>query len=83
MEDELGSGRAASVRTSINGDLVRAYMYQDRRLTIPVISMNVQDLNTREMCIKMVTEMFDRLETEPDFRNRAITGDGSWFFFRI
>jgi hypothetical protein len=55
-----------------------------------------QDLNVRKLCAKMVpknlnddqkarqvevsAEMLERLENEPDFLNRVITGDESWFF---
>jgi hypothetical protein len=55
-----------------------------------------QDLNMGTMCAKMVpknlrddqkagrnevsAEMLERPETKPDFLNRVITGDESWFF---
>jgi hypothetical protein len=55
-----------------------------------------QDFNVRKMCAKMVPEnlndnqkargievsagKFQRLETEPDFLNRVMTGEESFFF---
>jgi hypothetical protein len=54
-----------------------------------------EDLNMRMVCAKMVpknssgdqkarrkevsSEMLEPLETEPDYLNRVITGDESWF----
>jgi hypothetical protein len=65
-EDELRSGSPASVRTSTDVDRVRAFIRQDRRFTIPMITdeldMNectvhqsvAQDFNMRTVCAKMV-----------------------------
>jgi hypothetical protein len=55
-----------------------------------------RDLNMRKVCARMVpkysiddqkgrrnevsAEMLERLETEPDFLNRVLTGDESWLF---
>jgi predicted DNA-binding protein YlxM (UPF0122 family) len=105
VEDEPRSGRPASVRTSTNVDPVRAFVRQDRRLTIRMIAdeLNINksavhqivthDLNTGKVCAKMISknlnddqnarrkelsaEMLERLETEPGFLNRVVTGDES------
>jgi hypothetical protein len=45
VEDEPRSGRPASVRTSTNVDRVRAFIRQDRRLTIGMIAMNLILMN--------------------------------------
>jgi hypothetical protein len=66
VADELQSGRPACVRTSTNVDHVRAFIHQDRHLTIRMTAdeLNVndctvhqivtQDLNMRKVCAKMV-----------------------------
>jgi hypothetical protein len=64
VEDEPRSGRLVSVRESKKVDRVRAFICQDRRWTIRMITDELnectfrqivtQDLNVRRVCAKMV-----------------------------
>jgi histone-lysine N-methyltransferase SETMAR len=66
VADEPRSGHPASVRTSTNVDHVRAFVRQDQRLKIRIITdeLNInectvhqiftQDFNTRKVCANMV-----------------------------
>ena len=106
MEDEPRAGRPSSSKTDDNVERVRSLVRSDRRLTLRMISSELnlnrftvpqiltQDLAMRNVCDKMVPkiltteqtanrrdvflDLLDRLEREPEFFNRVITGDESW-----
>jgi len=106
VEDEPLAGRPSTSKTDDNVERVRSLVRSDRRLTLRMISSELnlnrftfhqiltQDLDTRKVCAKMVPknltteqkasrregclDLLDRLEREPEFFSRVITGDKSW-----
>ena len=108
MEDEPRTGRPSTSKTEENVERMRNLVRSDRRLTLRMISSELnlngftvhkiltQDLDMRNLCAKMVPknltteqkanrrdvclDLLDRLEREPEFFSRVITGDESWIF---
>lgn len=106
VEDEPRAGRPSTSKTDDNVERVRSLVRSDRRLTLRMISNELnlnrftvhniltQDLDMRKVCAKMVPknltteqkanrrdvclDLLDRLEREPEFFSRVITGDESW-----
>jgi len=106
VEDEPRAGRHSTSKTDDNVERVRSLVRSDRRLTLCMISSELNlnrftvhqiltlDLDTRKVCAKMVPknltteqkayrkvvclDLLDRLEREPEFFSRVITGDESW-----
>ena len=104
VEDELRAGRHSTTKTDDNVERVRSPVRSDRRLTLRMISSELnlnrftvrqiltQDLDMRKVCAKMVPknlttrqkanrrdvclDLLGRLEREPEFFSRVITGDG-------
>ena len=108
VEDEPRAGRPSTSKTDDNVERVMSLVRSDRRLTLRMISSELnlngftvhqiltQDLDMRKVCAKMVPknltteqkanrrdvclDLLDRLEREPEFFSRVITGDESWIF---
>ena len=108
VEDKPRAGRPSTSKTDDNVERVRSLVRSDRRLTLRVISSELnlirftvhqfltQDLDMTKVCAKMVPknltteqkanrrdvrlDFLDRLEREPEFFSRVITGDESWLF---
>ena len=108
MEDEPRAGRHSTSKTEDDVERVRSLVRSDRRLTLRMISSELnlnrftiqqilkQDLYMRKVCAKTVPknltterkasrrelclDLLDRLEREPEFLSRVITGDESWIF---
>ena len=106
MEDEPCVGRPSTSKTDDNVERVRSLVRSDHRLTLRMISSELnlnwftvhqiltQGLDMRKVCTKMVPknlmaeqkaswrdvclDLLDRLEREPEFFSRIITGDESW-----
>ena len=106
MEDKPHAGRPSTSKTDDNVERARSLVRSDRRLTLRMISSELnlnrftihqiltQDLDMRKVCAKIVPknltteqkvcrrdvclDLLDRLEREPEFFNRVITGDESW-----
>lgn len=106
VEDEPRAGRPSTSKTDDNVERVRSLVRSDRRLTLRMISSELnlnrftvhqiltRDLGMRKVCAKMVPknltteqkanrrdvclDLLDRLEREPEFFSRVITGDESW-----
>ena len=106
VEDEPRAGRPSPSKTEDNVERVRSLVRSDRRLTLRMISSELnlkqctvyqillQDLDRRNVCVKMVPknltteqkaswrdvclDLLYRLEREPEFFSRVITGDESW-----
>ena len=104
VEDEPRAGRLSTSKTDDNVERVRSLVRSDRRLTLRMISSELnlnrftvhqiltQDLDMRKVCAKMVPknltteqqkvnwrdvclDLLNRLEREPEFFIRVITGD--------
>jgi len=103
VEDEPRAVRPSTSKTYDNVERMRSLVRSDRRLTLRMISselnlnrftvhqMITQDLDMRKLCAKMVPknltteqkanwrdvclDLLDRLEREPEFFSRVITGD--------
>lgn len=108
VEDKPRSGRPSTSKTDKNVERVRVLVRSDRRLTLRLMSgeLNLnrftlhqiltQDLSMRKVCAKMVPknltieqkdnqknmclDLLDRIENDPNFLSRVITGDESWIF---
>ena len=106
MEDEPRAEKPSTSKTDDNVERVRSLVRSDRRLTLRMISSElnlnrftvhqilIQDLDMRKVCAKMVRnnltteqkssrrdvclDLLNRLEREPEFFSRVITGDDSW-----
>ena len=106
VEEEPLAGRPSTSKTDDNVERVRSLVRSDCRLTLKMISSELnlnrftvhqiltQDLHMRKVCAKMVPknltaeqkddrrdvrlDLLDRLEREPQFFSRIITGDESW-----
>jgi len=106
VEDEPHAERPSTSKTDDNVERVRSLVRSDRRLTLRMISSELnfnrftvhqiitQDLDMRKVCAKTVPknltteqkairrdvclDLLDRLEREPEFFSRVITGDESW-----
>jgi len=106
VEDEPRAGRTSTSKTDDNVEIVRSLVRSDRRLTLRMISSELnlnwftvhqsltQDLDMRKVWAKMIPknltteqkanrsdvclDLLDRLEMEPEFFSRVITGDESW-----
>ena len=106
VENEPRAGRHSTSKTDHNVERVRTLVRSDLRLTLRMISSELnlnrftfhqiltQDLVMRKVCAKMVRkkltteqkahrrevclDLLDRLEREPEFFSRVITGDESW-----
>ena len=106
VEDEPRAGRSSTSKIDENVERMRSLVRLDRRLTLRMISSEVnlngftvhhiltQDLVMRKVCAKMVPnnltteqkanrrdvclDLLERLEREPEFFSRFITGDESW-----
>ena len=103
VEDEPRAGRRSTSKTDDNVERVRLPVRSGRRLTLRMISSELnlnlftvhqiltQDLDMRKVCAKMVPknltteqkgnwrdvclDLLERLEREPEFFSRVITGD--------
>jgi len=106
VEYEPRAGRPSISKTDGNLERVRSLVRSDRRLTLRIISSELnlnrftvhqiltQDLDMRKVSAKIVPknlttqqkanrryvclDLLDRLEREPEFFSRVITGDESW-----
>ena len=83
VQDDPHSGRPISSTNDQNVEVVRAVMAKDHRLSVKISAKLVpknlsveQKANRLEIC----QDLLGRLEIEPNFLHKVITGDELWVF---